>query len=364
MKLMSQLVFLILFCQLNIAQDKDLSVSESIKVRRTLIEVRVLKAGGQPVLGLEAEDFHLTWRGNPVTLVSTRWVDEEVGREDVDSGEFFDIDEEIDEEADDRFWDEEPEQKIHGRVIVFFLQKDSTGEIGGDLARLIRPAQAVIDELSPTDYVAVLSFDSSFKLNLDLTQDHFRVPDALFEGLTTAEGKPFGKGFFPSIGKEIDRYKADRVNDCEAALLILGDALAELPGSKSMIFMGYGLGSMSGTGISYPNHFGMAMQTIHKSRTTVFVMDAHAADYHTLEGSLKDLAFNTGGQYFKTYGVPMNMFNRVIKTIAGYYELVFEAPEDAPPYAPYRISIAKPHYEVLVREPYRKVRHTKKRKKR
>ncbi len=330
-----------------IAFQQDTQIQEQISVGRTVLEVRVLDSSGNPILGLEADDFVLTRRGERVPLVSCRWVEAIYDAEvDESEGEYFDPDSEVDEAADDLFWDSSPRDTIEGRIVVFFFQKDGSAQIGHHLVRTLRFAREGLADLHENDYVAVISFDTSLRLNLDLTRDHDRASDAFSKAVTKNEGLPWGQGGFPSIGAAIPRFQADRVHHTTPALMVVADALARLPGSKTMIFLGQGF--LNSEGELKP--WGLALRALRESNTTVYVLDANNAERHTREAMLLDLAEKTGGFYYRMFNSPQNAFPKIERVMRGHYELVYDtAITGGDPVL--RISVSKRHFEILVADP-------------
>jgi len=328
-------------------QDRP-EVTESIRVQRTIIEVRVVDRSGAPVPGLEAEDFLLTRRGEPVEIISCQWVDAvfEGAVTEPREGELFEEETEPDPYADEVFWEEDPFQDVEGRIIVYFFQKAGSADLGKHLVRMLRYARDNLENLHENDYVAVFSFDTSLRMNLDLSRDREAASRAFDDAVTRDEGLPFGIGDHPSIGAFIPRLEADQVNHTAPALITIASALARLPGHKTMIFLGQGFTNATGE----VGNFGPAIDALRIADTPVFVLDANNADRHSRETMLLELADKTGGFYYRMYKAPQNAFPRIERAIAGYYELIYDT-AITPGDPELRISVGKPHFEILVADP-------------
>src|SRR5262249_5102890 len=127
-----------------------------------------------------------------------------------------------------------------------------------------------LDDLLPTDRVAVVSYDSHLKLRQDFTNDHERIRDALFDAIRTGEPAAISTAYFPSIAEHFDYAAAKDASTPERGLFVLARALAPIPGGKTMLFFGWGLSTVGG--IRGPNpteqrDYGNAMRALAAART-------------------------------------------------------------------------------------------------
>src|SRR5687768_561597 len=143
---------------------------EQVDVERVLVDVRVLDNDGLPVLGLGADDFSVKIGGKPVPIESAMWVGN--AKSDGVSATAGTV---------------EPVRAIDdvrpGRLIIFLFQKDFESSRLPGLMRMLIESQSFIDELTPRDRVAVLSFDSQLKIWLDFTSDRDAVRRVLQRGI-------------------------------------------------------------------------------------------------------------------------------------------------------------------------------------
>jgi hypothetical protein len=103
--------------------------------------------------------------------------------------------------------------------------------------------------------------------------------------------------------------------------------MKELPGSKSLVLFGWGMGRWSpGIGVFLERDYGPARQALIEGRVTVFALDVTNADYHTLEVGLEQVAEDTGGFYAKTHLFPGQALARLERALAGHYVLTFARP--------------------------------------
>ena len=113
----------------------------------------------------------------------------------------------------------------------------------------------------------------------------------------------------------------------EKGLLLVGNALRPIPGPKSLILFGWGLGRLAGDHIHPGKDYFVAERALEGARTTVFALDLSQADAHSLAAGLAAPAYATGGFYAETFHFPYLAMDRLKKTLAGHYELEVRKPE-------------------------------------
>jgi hypothetical protein len=134
---------------------------------------------------------------------------------------------------------------------------------------------------------------------------------------------------------------------------VLGNALRELPGAKSLVLFGWGLGRMQGrSGVQAEPEYGPAVEALYAARTTVFALDVTEADYHSLEVGLERVAEDTGGFYAKTHDFPAQAMNRLTGALSGHYVVAFERPDVRPGWHSLRVRLVGHKGEVLTRSTY------------
>jgi VWFA-related protein len=284
-----------------------------VEVDRVLIDARVVDSRGRAIRGLQREDFRVEVDGKAVTLDSVTWVSSD--------GSYLAQDPSVDDVV--VFPGDVP-----GRLIVFLFQKDFEPLRAPGLLRLLKRAMTLVSSLGESDRVAVLSHDHRLKLWTDFTNDHTRLRrilerDILFE----VDAVPVRSFFFPSLAEHFDAAAARAAASPEEGLLVLARALTGLPGAKSLVFFGWGLGRMEGTlGVRMTPDYEPARRALVESRTSVFALDLTDADYHSLEVGLQQVAQDTGGFYARTRDPEAVGFQRLEGVLAGHYVLAFEKP--------------------------------------
>ncbi len=306
--------------------------SDSVTVARVLIDLRVIDAHGRPVTGLTRESFRVEVDGRPVEVESVRWIDEGASpglEEDGLPAESVDPSvEDVVVSAD--AGSVPPAEPPPGRLLVLLFQKDLSmaSRIPG-LLKMSRRAAGWMRRLAPGDRVAVLSFDSQLRTWLDFTGDRERLARTLERTLVTGTPLPADPGDAPSLLEHLDRGAARRAATLETALLVIGRALGELPGPKSLVLFAGGLGRLAGGMVLPEADYGPAVAALTAAHTTVFALDITEADAHSLEVGLQAAAADTGGTYARTYNFPGVAMELLERTLAGHYELSLEAPREA-----------------------------------
>lgn len=287
--------------------------SESVEVARVIVDVRVVSGRGAPLLGLGPADFRVRVDGRAVAVESARWVTgEPAALPPVEAGQTPVL----------------PPQ-APGRLVLLLFQKNlfERSRVGG-LMKMVGRAREVVDRLEPEDRVAVLLYDSRLRLLCDFTSDRARVRRAVERGVLFEGEPPWAESGFPSLAARLDRAAAGKAAYLESALLELGRALEPLPGAKSLVLFGYGMGRLQGGRVVPENDYLAARVALARARVSAFSLDITRADSHSLEAGLMLLAADTGGFYVRAYnGADQDLaLARLDHALQGHYELTLEAP--------------------------------------
>jgi len=298
-------------------------IQEQITVERILVDTRVTDDHGNPITGLKAADFKVRVDGKPAIVESVEWIPETAAARELAS-----IDAAIDHpNADVNTTLDQPAP--HGRLLVFFYQTDfarNSSRIAGQMQTVVN-ADDWLDWLDPEDRVAVFSFDSHLKFRLDFTNNKDHIKDAMQQAVLTNEPPEVRIVPMPALAKRLDKNEMLKAATPEAALIILANALRPIPGPKSIILFGWGLGRLTPSGVVMEPKYVPARQALESARASVFSIDFTQADYHSLEVGLGKVAGDTGGFYAKTYHFPKIAVDRLQKTLAGHYELEVRKPD-------------------------------------
>ena len=290
--------------------------SERVDVERVLVDVRVLDDRGRAVPGLVADDFSVKIGGKPVAIESSMWV----GGAKAERG--IAAPPSRNEPATD--------DDVPGRLIVFLFQKDLEPSRLTGLMRMLIESQNFLDELTPRDQIAVLSFDYQLKIWLDFTNDAEAVRRVLQRDILFKDPQPLQQTSTISLARGLDPATASKTYSIERALHHIADALRDLPGSKSIVFIGHGFGRLGWTGVTMEHGYEDARDALMAARASVFSLDVTNADYHSLEAGLRMVSHDTGGFFARTHLFTEQAMNRLSGVLAGYYVLFLEQPNVGP----------------------------------
>jgi VWFA-related protein len=310
-------------------------VLPGVATERVVLEVRVTDGRGRPMPGLEPADFRLKVDGRSAAVESAVWVAE------------------VPYVA--RALPSTPSPVAtfsSGRLVVLLFQKDFEGTRLRGLLRAIGQAKELLAPLSPRDRVAVLTFDSHLRLHLDFTADLDAVRRILDESVLLRWPGPIAPSEPPSLAAHLDRHAARDAASPEQALLVLGDALLPIPGAKTVLLFGYGLGRLSAGTVTLDAHYDAARAALDRARAAVFCLDVTEAAWHSLEVGLQQVAEDTGGQYFKVHENAGAALSRVAAALAGHYVVTFERPDARRGEHRVSLSLARRHGTVLTRTRY------------
>jgi VWFA-related protein len=337
------LVFLlIVFSALEVAfaqePPDDTSFGDEITVALSTVTVRVVDALGNPVPDLGPGDFNVRVGGREIPVVAVDW------------------------NASDTLAPvpltplaptpapaAEVPAREPGQLVVFFVQADlNPTRISGQL-RLRPYTRELLDRLHPADRVAVVSYDSHLKLWLDFTRDRDAVWAALDRAMVWSEEAAVAPAAGESLARGFDAAAARRAASPERALEVTARALIPLPGEKSLVYLGWGLGRYSSDGVRMTPAYDPAVRALARARASVFVLDVTSADFHSLEVGLQAVAEATGGTYAKTNVLPGLATDALVRTLSGFYVLTLDQSELAGVKGSLRIDLRKRKGTVLVR---------------
>jgi VWFA-related protein len=285
---------------------------DSITVALDTLTVRVVDNAGRPIPDLGPEDFRVQVRGREIPVISVDWISSGTGTRI--QAETLPLEETVHARIP------EPE----GKLVVFFVQADlNPTRISGQM-RLRPYTRELLATLHPADRMAVVSYDSHFKLWLDFTSDHEAVRKAVDRAQLFARPPNLRPAAEPSLAAHFDAAEGHRVASPEKALEVTARALSHLPGEKTMVYLGWGLGSFGAGGVRMTPDYKPAVRALNAARVSVFVLDVTSADYHSLEVGLQSVAAATGGTYASTFRLPNVATDRIAAAISGYYVLTFD----------------------------------------
>ncbi|PYR54510.1 MAG: hypothetical protein DMF91_26670 [Acidobacteria bacterium] len=287
--------------------------SERVDVARIIVDARVVDGAGQPVLGLRADDFSVKIDGKPARVDSAAWV------------------------GGDARADQEPLESFHaidparsqpeGRLIIFLFQKSLEPSRIVGLMRMLHEGRDFLNTVAPNDRIAILSFDSHLTIWTDFTTDRARLEPVLRRGLLLERPSAVQAATPISLVERLEPSKGRRTYSIEKALQAIGEALEPLPGPKSIVLFGYGMGRLGWGGVTMDRDYEPARRALLAARASVFSLDVTNADYHSLEAGLQLISEETGGFYARTHLFPATTMRRLAGALTGSYVLFVEKPE-------------------------------------
>lgn len=301
----------------SLAQEQK--VGETITVERIIVDARVTDDSGDPILNLTAKDFRVKVDGKPTVIESVVWIPETAAYRDMAEAELPPV------EVNTGLNVPPP----RGRLLVFLFQTDFArhpSRTGGQM-KVLPYAEKLLESLDPEDRVAVFSYDSKLKFRLDFSGNVDEIMEACRRSLLIDEPQEPRVVPAPSLSRSFNRDDARNATSPEAALTVLGNALRPIPGPKSLILFGWGLGTYSRGRVIMGRDYTIARRVLESARVSVFSIDFSVADYHTLAAGMSTAAADTGGFYASTHNFPQLAIDRLKKTLSGHYELEVRKPE-------------------------------------
>ncbi len=296
------------------SQSNQQTFREHVDVARVLIDARVVDDSGQPITGLTAAQFSVRIAGKPAHVDTVDWVSAGVPRDEPLSATGAGT-----------------PLMPRGRWIVFLFQRahdlsDATG-----LMRVRDDLAAFADVVTRDDHVAILSFDSTLHYWLDFTNDVEGIRRVLRHDILVQSPPPIVVSAPPSLAGRLTAETAQSTYTIEKSLQLLGEALDPLPGAKSIVMLGHGMGTwVPRFGIvQLGSDYSEAFAALQKARVSVFCIDITKADYHPRQEGLQQIAQDTGGYYMQSHIFTRSIFERLGGALAGYYTLSIVAPQGA-----------------------------------
>ncbi|MGH9382164.1 MAG: VWA domain-containing protein [Thermoanaerobaculia bacterium] len=294
-----------------------------VDVTEVFLDVVVTDRQGQPVPGLQAGDFVVTEDGEPVEVTSVEYYTTRYGAPEAElkPGEvpasrhfiFF---------FDDQRFNSTPENRL-------LPQQVQAGRQAAEWAR---------ENLQPSDWAAVLSYDSRLKIHLDFAQDR----DAIVEAIEAASrgGEPRAEtsrrgGADAGVasllarlptGKELSRITPRPYS----ALTRVAEAVGPIAGRKNLLLFSIGFGqidSFTGTARGDERYYPDMIQALNDNNVAVYAIDVSTLEtrFHSQETFLSQLASDTGARYFAptvSFATPLE---QVSEETTGYYLLSYRA---------------------------------------
>ena len=375
-------------------------VIERVDVSRVLIDVRVLGDEGEPMASLAPDDFEVRIGGEPVDVESAQRLGAD-GRDGAflplnrdgaflpsdevevwTGGEPVDIESALWPDEDESGWaplpsddseawtgelgDVEPAwldaaepdwaplpstdltadlpSDDRGQLVVFFVQKSLEANRAAGLLRVLQDSDRLLVGVGPDDRVAVVSFEHHFKLWLDFTADLERAREVLARDVMHEDPPVLEPQAGLSIVAGIDQAEGRQIGYVEDALRRLGEVLEPMPGSKSVVLIGYGFEH------GFTRYY-RALGALDAARAAVFSLDV-TPYFGTFEPALRDLSQHTGGLFLTSHN-PRRTVEQMAVAVSGVrYVLFTRAPDLKPGPHSIDVELRRGDGRVLVRSTY------------
>src|ERR1043165_5574526 len=230
-------------------------LQEQITVERVIVDARVTDSNGEPITGLKPSDFIVKIDGKRAVVEAADWIADTAAQREVDE-----------QLNGGHALSPVPSP---GRLLVFLYQTDFArhdARVRGQMKLL--QMDEWLDWIEPEDRVAVLSFDSHLKFRLDFTNNKHDIANAMEESLYISDPPWPQRVPLPSLGSRLKPEELAKDGSPERALIEIGNALMNIPGPKSLILFGWGLGRFSRDGVRLAPHYWIAPPGARSPATT------------------------------------------------------------------------------------------------
>jgi VWFA-related protein len=313
-------------------EEPQAQFGETVDVSEVLLDVLVTDAQGNVIIGLGPEDFVVKEDGKPVeitdvTFYSNRRLVESSASVLAKSGI------KIDQVPEDRYF-----------ILLFDDQKKNSPDAPRLLSQQMEAARRakgwVEGELSPGDWVAVLSYDTKLKVQQDFTRDQRALIDAIGDAVKGKDPEQYyagrvPEGKSPSLLAGLPRGKElrDRTPTIFDALQQIARAASNVRGRKNLLLFTNGLPGRLDTFGQYipdPRYFKPTSQALNDANVAAYTIDLVPSEVeHTLSDSLNQLADETGGRYFFNFVNFSTPLDQITEENNGYYLLAYKSSHKA-----------------------------------
>ncbi len=315
---------------MTMAQDPSAEFEGMVEVTEVLLDVVAVDSSGDAVRGLGKDDFIVLENGEPVDLSGVSYY---TTRYDP-NGEIVVEDGDV------------PSSRY---FIFFFHDQLRTGSsIGNRLVRQQLDASRqsrrwVEEQMLPSDWVAVVSYDVKLKVQIDYSQDRYQILEAIDNAARNRDpeknvgrqGRRLPPSGAPSLlrhlpqGKEL-RKETKRIYD---GIRLVADASAYIVGRKNMLMFTIGFGEFrNGTPFPTgdPRFYPPMEQALNDANVAVYTIDLTPTEFdHAQREFMSELATDTGGYYYGTFLNFITPLTEIAAENVGYYVLSYQSEHPA-----------------------------------
>lgn len=322
---------------------------EEMVVSEVLLDVLVTDAGGNVIAGLGPGDFAVEEEGRPVTVTSAafyssrRFLGGAQGATGAPPG--------ADRVPEDRYF-------------VLFFDRPPLALASPWQRRLLpRVAEAgeatfrwLVQELLPTDLVAVAGYDGGLALYHDFSRDRRRLAEAVRRAAAGRHPPPrwpsrteqpeAGKSLATLLGRP---HLRAATADLYGAVAVLAEALGRIGGRKNLILVGADFPAPGSR--QAQRGYSPMVEALNGANVAAYTLGL--ADGR--QESLARLAADTGGDYDYGFRDALEPLRRIARETSGYYLLSYRSrhPAGTSGYREVSVRTVNPEFRVRSRSGYR-----------
>jgi VWFA-related protein len=306
---------------------------ERLQVIEVLVDVLATDRKGRVIKGLTTEDFLVEEDGEPrpvtsVTFYTTRYEDLPPGADgSAPAPEGF----------------PPPDLPASRYFILFFHDQSQEAADPASLTRARLEASRdanrwVETEMGPSDWIAVVRFDSSLTVKADFSQDRLEIREAIEQATMNQRSSALrpstrARREHPGAGPSLTAG-LPHVSDLDRASLRIEDAVAlvaqasrPIIGRKNLVLFTLGFGRTDSAFAAADRRYYPPMQAaLNDSNTAVYPIDLSGPGNQAAQSNfLGQLADETGGIYFSSFTRYLDPLRDIGRYNTGYYLLSFSS---------------------------------------
>jgi VWFA-related protein len=332
-------------------QEPAEAFEDMVEVSEVLLDVLATDDAGNVVHGLGAGDFLVEEAGQPVELSGVSYYTTRY--DDTDSKE-----------------DEVPSSRY---IILFFHDQTRYGIYGGQLVRQLRKAAEesqhwVADQMLPSDWVAVASYDVKLKLHQDFTQNRKELLKAIEDAVRRKDPEQLPPSkrrkampWEPSLGRylPVDRALRRESSNIYKGLRLLAASAGRIVGRKNLILFSLGFGIEHGSArIALPDrrYYRPLQAELNDHNIAIYPLDLTPVIYQNQQWRfLESLANDTGGRFYRSYSGFGGPLEKISNESYGYYLLSYrsEHPAGETGYQKVKVQARDRNIKIRARQGYR-----------
>jgi VWFA-related protein len=319
---------------------------EQVDVNAVLLDVIVTDSRGNQILGLGKDDFIVKENGVAQSVES---VDYFTNRRLLDQRE---------ESAPFKV------ERVHeNRYFVFFFDKPYENRLFDELNRARYATLEFVNDMQPTDFVAIVGHDRRLKVYSDFTSDKKQLEKALAYAMQFGNGlTPAEKSEGPSLLQAMDtKDLVNHTGTVYEGLHFLADALRPIRARKNVVLFSPGIMDQheslrDGMIFNRSTRFDEALRALNAANVAVYGVQLQedpglAAALHQRLGELSD---ETGGRYFRFNTSFEPAVERIEQANSGYYLLTYSSkkPKGEKGYQKVDVKLKNPEFKIVARSGY------------